>query len=278
MGFYDLRNKGVFITGASSGIGAACARAFHAEGARVVLAARRAERLERLAAELGERAIACSMDVSDQAQRDAALARARQAFGSVDVLINNAGWGCLGSLLRTPWEQIERMTAVNLLGPIALTRAVLPAMIQRGSGQIINVTSVGAHQCIPRMTFYCATKAAMESLSTALRLELRRTGVDVIAIAPGATASEFFQAAEVVDVPPGSLIPPDHTSEDVARACVRASQRRQNRSIVLTLKGRALVTLRRVSRQLADWAIYRVSKSTLPIVARGREWRVKNSE
>ena len=260
---YDLGDKVVFVTGASSGIGWACAEAYHAAGAKVVATARRLDRLEALVAGLGERAAAVPLDITDAGQRDQAFRRAKDRWGRIDVLVNNAGWSCLGTVLRVPDGDIQRMLAVNFTGPLALIRAVLPEMIQRGSGQIVNITSVGGHQAIPRMTVYSAAKAALESLSTGLRIELKKTGVDVITIAPHATESEFFEAAGSSDVRAGRITKAKHTAEEVARIIVRASQRRKT-ELVLTLQGRMVTWARRLSPRLADAAMYHVSKGVLP--------------
>ena len=197
---YELKDRAVFITGASSGIGRECAIAYHRAGSRIVAAARSLDKLEALADELGgDRIVPVTMDVTDPVERQIALRTARERFGPIDVLVNNAGWASFTSVLRMPDEHFERMLAVNFTGPVALIRAVLPEMIERGSGQIVNISSVVGYQAIPRMTVYSATKAALSSLSTGLRMELEGTGVDVLLVAPGSTNTHFFEAAATVD-------------------------------------------------------------------------------
>lgn len=261
---YSLSNKVVFITGASSGIGRACAVAFFRAGARVVAAARSVDKLQALAGELdAARVLPVELDVTDETQRQAALARARDWFGAIDVLVNNAGWASFASVLRTPAEHIDRMVQLNFVGPIALIQATLPEMLERRTGQIINVASVVGHQPIPNMTVYSATKAALIALSTGLRMELRGTGVDVLMVAPGSTRTGFFDAAESVDVKAVRFSKTQYSPERVARAVVRSSRKRRP-EVTLTVDGRSITVIRRISRRLADGIMYRVAKRSMP--------------
>jgi len=263
---YELRDRVVFITGASGGIGRACAVEFFRAGAKVAAAARSVEKLRALAAELDEaRVLPVELDVTDEGQRTAAVARAVARFGPIDVLVNNAGWASFASVLRTPPEHIERMLRLNLAGPIALIQAVLPEMIKRRMGQIINIGSVVGHQPIPNMTIYSATKAALIALSTGLRMELRGTGVDVLMVAPGSTRTEFFESAESVDVKAVRFSKTQYSPQRVARAVVRASRRRRP-EVTLTVEGRLITVIRRVSRRAADGIMYQVAKRAMPTV------------
>ncbi|MCO6436733.1 MAG: SDR family NAD(P)-dependent oxidoreductase [Phycisphaerae bacterium] len=261
---YDLRNRVVLVTGASSGIGEAAARAFHGAGARVVAAARSLEKLKALAQSLGgDRVLPVSMDVTDASDRGRGLAQIRERWGGVDVLVNNAGWGSFASVLRMPEEHLDRMLALNFAAPIALIQAVLPEMIDRGSGQIINISSVVGHQPMPRMASYSATKAALNALSTALRLELRGTGVDVLLVAPGSTNTPFFEVAGSVDVRAVRLGQAQYSPERVARAIVTSSRRRR-REVTLTPAGKLIVFIRRFSHRFADSLIYQTAKHAMP--------------
>ncbi len=263
---YKLKDRVVFITGASSGIGRACAIAFHRAGCRVVAAARSMDQLEALAGELGgDRIAPAAMDVTEAEQREAALRFARERFGPIDVMVNNAGWASFTSVLRMPDEHLEQMLAVNFAAPTAMIQAVLPEMLERRSGQIINITSVVGSQAIPRMTAYCATKAALASLSTGLRMELRGTGVDVLVVAPGSTNTAFFQAAATVDAKATRLAHTQYSPERVARAVLRSSRRRR-REVTLTVEGRLITLIRRCSHRVADAIMYRVAKSSMPVV------------
>jgi hypothetical protein len=262
---YELRDRVVFITGASSGIGRACAVEFHRVGSLVVAAARSLDKLEALKAELGSDRIAVvAMDVTDSSQRTKALRFARDRFGSVDVLVNNAGWASFGSLARTPMEHLEYMAAVHFLGPIALIQDVLPEMIQRRGGQLVIVSSVVASQPMPRMAGYCGVKAAIRALATALRMELRGTGVDVILVTPGSTRTSFFETAALTDTRPVRSPRTQSSPERVARAIIRASRNRR-RDVTIGLDAKAISLVRRFSHRLADAIVRRVAERTMPI-------------
>ncbi|MFQ5590696.1 MAG: SDR family NAD(P)-dependent oxidoreductase [Phycisphaerae bacterium] len=262
MGF-ELKDKVVFITGASSGIGRACAIEYHRAGSLVVAAARSADKLRALAHELGSSRIApVAVDVTVPAQREAALAEARDRFGPVDVLVNNAGWASFASVLRTPAEHVDRMLQLNLAAPIAMIQAVLPSMLERGSGQIVNISSVVGNQAIARMAVYSATKAALSSLSTGLRMELKGTGVDVVLVSPGSTNTAFFEVAGNVDVEAHRVARRQHTPERVARAVVYASRHRR-REVTLTVEGKIITVIRRISHRLADSITSQVARRSM---------------
>jgi len=266
MARYDLQNKVVFITGASSGIGRACAFEFARAGARVVLTARSEDKLRGLAAEIGpDRALPIVMDVTVAADRTRALAQAKERFGGIDVLVNNAGWASFASVQHQPTDHIEQMVRLNFLAPIAMIQAVLPEMLARRTGQIINISSVVGHQAIPRMTVYSATKSARAALTTGLRMELRGSGIDVLLVAPGSTNTPFFTTAASVDVRAVRLNQDQYSPERVARAIVRSSRTRR-REVTLTPAGRLITVIRRFSHRLADWLIYLTSKKSMPRV------------
>ena len=261
---YDVTDKVVFVTGASRGIGRACAVGFVRAGAKVVAAARSFGDLQSLAKKLGDdRVLPIPLDVTDAAQRDAALQQARQRFGRIDVLVNNAGWATFATVENTPPEHVERMLALNLAAPIAMAQGVLPEMVARGSGQIINISSVVGAQAIPRMTVYSATKAALTSVSTGLRMELRGTGVDVINIAPSSTRTEFFEVAASVDVEATRIAKTQYSPQRVARAVVAASRKRK-REVTLSVEGNAISLMRRCSHRLADTTMYWVARFGMP--------------
>lgn len=261
---YALKDRVVFITGASGGIGRATAIEFHRAGCRVVVAARSMDKLESLADELGrDRVLPVAMDVTDASQRQTALQTAKEKFDRIDILINNAGWASFASVLNTPQEHIDRMLQLNFAAPIAMIQAVLGDMMERGHGQIINISSVVGYQAIPRMGIYSATKSALNSITTALRMELRGTGVDAILIAPGSTSSDFFEVAAQVDTKTSRLSQTQYTPQRVARAIVWASRKRK-REITLTADGISITIIRRFSRRLADWIMYHVALRAMP--------------
>lgn len=267
MGF-DLRDRVVFITGASGGIGRACAIEYQRAGCKVVVAARSVAKLESLADELGrDRVLPVVMDVTDAVQRQSGLEVARERFGPIDVLVNNAAWACFSSVLRLPSEHLHRMAETNVLAPVALIQAVLPDMLKKKSGQIVNISSVVGTQAIPRMGFYSATKSAINGLSTALRMELKGTGVDVIVVQPSSTKTDFFDSAISVDVKAVRLANTQYTADRVARAVVKSSRLRR-REITLSAEGKAITLIRRLSHRLADSIMYRVARYAMPVEER----------
>lgn len=263
MGFV-LRDRVVFITGASGGIGRACAIEYHRQGCRIVAASRSMDKLESLAHELGkDRVLPLAMDVTCPDQREAAIAAAKRHFGAIDVLVNNAAWACFSSILRLPREHLMRMTETNLLAPVELIQLVLPEMLARRSGQIVNISSVVGTQPIPRMGYYSATKSAINGLSTALRMELRGTGVDVVLVQPSSTRTDFFDSAISIDVKAVRLANTQYTAQRVARAVVKSSRSRRS-EVTLSAEGKAIMLIRRLSHRMADAIMYRVAKFAMP--------------
>ena len=183
----------VFITGASAGFGAEMARTFARNGHRVVLAARRTERIAELANELGDAALPLTLDVTSRASIEAALASLPQDWRGIDVLVNNAGLA-LNTLPahEVPLEDWETMIATNCQGLVSMTRAVLPDMVKRGSGLVINLGSVAGHYPYPGGNVYGATKAFVEQFTLNLRADLVGTGVRATNLAPGLCGGTEF--------------------------------------------------------------------------------------
>ncbi|KTD70909.1 SDR family NAD(P)-dependent oxidoreductase [Legionella tucsonensis] len=194
----DLSNKIILITGASSGIGEACARLCAKHGARLILSARRVERLEDLAKELsqqyGEEHYLLPLDVCDHGQVKKQLGSLPSQWQSIDVLINNAGLA-LDSLplqqgIEAHWDV---MIDTNIKGLLYVSRAVIPGMLERGCGHIVNISSVAGHECYPNGNVYCATKHAVHAISKSMRLDMLGSTVRVTEIAPGAVETEFSE-------------------------------------------------------------------------------------
>jgi NAD(P)-dependent dehydrogenase (short-subunit alcohol dehydrogenase family) len=181
--------KTVLITGASSGIGRATAFLFMQRGWNVAATMRDPDRAGDLA--LGPAVIVPRLDVLDRASIDAAVASTAERFGSIDVLVNNAGYAVLGPLEAIPPANVERQFATNVLGPIATTRAVLPRFRAQGHGLVVNVSSVVGRMTLPLGSVYGATKFAVEGLSEALRFELEAIGARVKLVEPGLVATDF---------------------------------------------------------------------------------------
>ncbi|MCO5396681.1 oxidoreductase [Ralstonia soli] len=186
-----------FITGASSGFGKALAEAALARGDRAVLAARRVERLEALAAEHGERALPVKLDVTDPAGRARAIDEAINRFGRIDVLANIAGRGSVGAVEEFAPEQLREQMEVNFLAPAELTRTVLPYMRAQGHGHVINLTSIGGLIVVAGFGAYCASKFALEAWSEALSYEVASLGIRVTLIEPGNFRTEFASDANM---------------------------------------------------------------------------------
>lgn len=185
----DLAASTAVVTGGARGLGAACVRALAAAGAQVVVADRRRDEGEALAAELGDRACFVETDVTRQASADALASRALERFGAVDVLVNNAAvyeeLGRKRAFHQITGEEWDRVMAVNVRGAWACTRAVYAAMRERAFGKVINVASSSAHLGVPGFAHYVASKAALMGLTRALARELGPDGICVNAVAPG---------------------------------------------------------------------------------------------
>lgn len=186
-------SRTVLITGCSSGIGRLLSIRLHEKGYRVYATARSLEKLDALR-EKGIKVLA--LDVTSTSSIDDALSIITRNGDAVDWLINNAGYGAMGPLAEMPQDEIERQFATNLYGPLALTRALVPGMKQRGGGRIVNIGSVSGILVTPFSGAYCATKAALHAASDALRMELAPFNIDVMVIQPGAIESEFGNNAE----------------------------------------------------------------------------------
>jgi 3-hydroxy acid dehydrogenase/malonic semialdehyde reductase len=182
----------VFVTGASSGFGAAVARRFAATGARVVAAARRADRLKDLAAELGPLLLPVTLDVRDRAAVTDVVAGLPEEFARVDVLVNNAGLALgLGSAQEADLDEWDQMIDTNCKGLVYCTRAILPGMVARRRGHVINLGSVAGTYPYPGGNVYGGTKAFVHQFSLALRSDLHGTGVRVTCVEPGMADTEF---------------------------------------------------------------------------------------
>jgi len=214
----DLNGKVGVITGASSGIGAAIARDLSQAGARLVLTARRLERLEALAAELpGETAI-LSADIAAPETPAKLLAFAKSRFGAADILINNAGILRVGSLAEYQMDGLDEMVATNFTSAVRASYLFARAMQAAGSGAIINISSIGAHLTAAGSGVYGGLKRALETFTDALRIELAASGVRVGLVAPGTTATEIFSDMKAQGKPGWDEYITPLQSEDIARA------------------------------------------------------------
>jgi uncharacterized protein len=199
-GGMQLDGTRVLITGASRGIGEAIARRCGQAGASVALAARDTEKLDALALELGERAVVCPIDLSDPAQVDGWIATVEDRIGGpIDILINNAGLDMVGLLTDRTADDVRRIHQVNLLSPIELIRQVLPAMVVRRSGHIVNVSSTAACGGFSGLAMYGSTKAGLTNFTRILRAELRGTNVHTTVVSLGPVPTDMLDAVNEFD-------------------------------------------------------------------------------
>lgn len=191
-----IKNKTIFITGASSGIGQACAEQCAAAGAHLILCARNIEKLTHFGQELQEKTgvtVLCySLDVQQRSQVAALINSQEEPWRSIDILINNAGLAAgLDFFQEGDLDDWEAMIDTNIKGLLYVTRAILPQMIQRKSGHVVNIGSIAGHQVYPKGSIYCASKYAVHALSQALRMDLMGTNIRVSSVDPGVVVTNF---------------------------------------------------------------------------------------
>ena len=192
----SLQDKIILITGASSGIGTACAKIFAGAGAKLILAARRWERLQELAdklnQEFGIETHLLHLDVRDRSAVESAISSLPPAWSDIEILINNAGLSRgLDKLHEGDYQDWDEMIDTNIKGLLYLTRYVVPGMVKRDRGHIVNLGSIAGHQTYPGGNVYCATKAAVKAISEGLKQDLLGTPVKVTSVDPGMVETEF---------------------------------------------------------------------------------------
>lgn len=203
-GLTSFQDRTVVITGASSGIGRLLALRLAAAGAQVVLTARRRDQLEAVAEEIrrgGGKAAVRACDVADHVAVAEAASWIRAEIGAVDMLINNAGYGHHRTFLEWPVDDIENMMRVNYLGTVYWTKALLPAMVERGSGWLVFIASVAGRIGVPDESAYVASKFAMVGLAESLSYEIEERGVHVLTVCPGAIRTDFFDDEALARMP-----------------------------------------------------------------------------
>ena len=231
---FSLQGKTVLITGASSGIGRACALAFAAQGARLLLCARRIDKLTELVGELAKLpedpdTYAFRLDVRDPEAVRQTLAGLPAEWVHIDILLNNAGLSRgLTKLQEDDPQNWEEMIDTNVKGLLYVTRAVIPGMVERGQGHVISLGSIAGHQTYPNGAVYCATKAAERVLSEGLRMDLLGTPIRVTSVDPGMVETEFSQIRFRGDEAKAAKVYENITplsAEDIAETIVWAATR-----------------------------------------------------
>jgi NADP-dependent 3-hydroxy acid dehydrogenase YdfG len=264
----EFNGKVVIVTGASSGIGEATAREFGRRGASVVLAARRLDRLEALAAEIeklgtGAVALPLATDLGQLPDIESLVQQALARFGRIDVLFNNAGFGRLDWLEKLdPIKDIQAQFVVNVLGLVQTTRAVLPVMIEQKAGHIINMASVAGLVGTPTYTIYASCKFAVRGFSEALRREAAPWGIRVSVIYPGGVTTEFGSHAGIkrktkATTPAWMRL----SAADVGRA-VAGLVVRPRSELVITWPFRVSVWINKLFPRLVDWTT--INRFTVP--------------
>ncbi len=215
----DLTASIIWITGASAGIGRATAAAFLDAGARVVASARTMERLtEAFEGIDAGRLHLLPCDVSSEVEVAAAQERIRKEFGAVDVLVNNAGTTVFTPFMKSTVEDFDRLHSTNLRGPFLCTQSVLPGMLEKGSGTIVMISSMAAVHAFPDSSVYSSSKAGLKAMADCLRLEVRKSGVRVVSVFPGATYTDIWPS-RVLEKHGEKMMRPEDVASAILHAC-----------------------------------------------------------
>lgn len=248
----------VLITGASEGIGAACAAAFRRRGARLSLVARSREKLEAVG---GGDALVTAGDLTLAEVRRQAVERTLERYGRLDILVNNAGVGLYTPSWQTAPETARRLFELNFFAALELIQLAVPAMRRQGEGMIVNVSSIAGKVTFPWLTLYCASKYALNALGEGLRMELAGTGIRVLTVCPGHVTTGFTRNA-LEGRPPAAVTGRRWaaiTAEQCAEAIVRGVER-EARTIVVPRVGWLLVALARIAPRLLERPMIRLAR------------------
>lgn len=256
-----MKNKTVIITGASSGIGKACAEAFAKRGANVVISGRNKDNLEQAADELrktGSQILSVTGDVSNENDCKLLIEKTVEKFGSIDILINNAGISMRALFKDLQLDIIRKVMDINFWGTVYCTKFALPYLLKT-KGSVVGISSIAGYNGLPGRTGYSASKFAMHGFLDALRIENLKTGLHVLIACPGYTASNIRNAALVADGSKQGESPRDEekmmTAEEVAEEIVKAIAKRK-RTLVLTSQGKLAVLMNKFLPSLTDKLVY----------------------
>ena len=246
----QIQNKVVVITGASEGIGAACAAAFRSRGARLSLTARSEAKLAQAG---GPDALITAGDITTEETRRRVVERTLKRWGAIDILINNAGKGIYAASWRAPMEDVRAMFDLNLFAPLAMAQLVAPHMRERRTGMIVNVGSIAGKVTLPWFTMYSASKYALGSWTDGLRMELKPYGVHAMIVCPGYVKTGF-QSHVSAGKPPEKVMQGKKfaiTAEQCAEAIVRGVER-DARTVVTPRSGWLFVLAERLFPGFVD--------------------------
>ncbi len=280
MGHAGWKDKAVVITGASSGIGEALAYAFSRRGARVSLAARRAEALENVAAQcrrLGGEPLIVPTDVTRKEDCRHLIGATVEKWGRIDALVNNAGISMRALFVETDLAVLEKVMAVNFWGTVYCTHYALPHLLD-ARGALVGISSIAGFKGLPARTAYSASKFAMNGFLETIRVETLRTGMHVLICAPGFTASNIRQTALTADGTPQGHTPLKEEKlmrpEAVAEHTIRGIEKRR-RYVILTLQGKLTVWLNKCFPGLMDRLVFNhmLKEKDTPLEKMKRWWR-----
>ncbi len=249
-----LNNRVIVITGASSGIGAALAQRCAAEGMRLVLAARSTDKLESLAQQIvqaGGQALAVPTDITCAEQVQHLAASAIATFGQIDVLVNNAGIGLLDPVPQARFADLDEMMQINVYGMVRCTQAVLPHMLARRQGHILNIASLAGLLPVHNFGFYTATKFAVVGMTRVLQLELKGSGVHCTLVCPGVVRTPFMVRADERKYGRTTRLLPWMQADTVARAILHAIALNRSREVIIPAIARPLMRMANAFPSLA---------------------------
>jgi short-subunit dehydrogenase len=257
----ELAGKVTVVTGASMGIGEAIAKVFANHGAGVVLLSRDAGRAEAARQRVGsaERTIALACDVRNREEIDRVIGLTMHHFNRIDVWINNAGRGHLGSIANAEMATVRDTFETNLFGAIGAMQAVIPIMKQQGGGTIINISSVAGHIPLPFHSVYSGTKFALNAIGKGCRIELKASGINVLTVCPGYVRTDFganaVRRGEQKQVRPASIrgISPERVARAVLRGCLQGK-----REVVVPWYMHPMIKLYQLFPGLVEWGMSRM--------------------
>jgi short-subunit dehydrogenase len=255
----SIAGSRALVTGASAGIGREIARELAAQGADVLLVARREERLRELAVEFtaqGRRAEFVAGDITDPATRTAAIAAAKERLGGLEILVNNAGVGAMGPFTDADPGRLRRIFEVNFFAPVELIRAALPLLQEGRRPIIVNVASILSHVGLPNISEYSASKFALRGFSEVLRAELHPKGVDVLVISPATVATEMWETMLEVKGDTSWRASQGDTPRHIARKVVKAI-RRGRRELLPGAIPKLVHSFHRLCPTVLAWALER---------------------